>query len=176
MKAYIAATLILYPLLSSPAQAGWFDKLTNDTQAQAETVTHSHSATQNSELVGSVMSQLGLTQTQAEGGLGSLLGLAKTSLGQESFSPIADSIPGIDGLLAAAPKLDGTSGMTGLLSKAGDLGNSLQGSAMVYDAFAKLGISKELAAPMIDIVKNYLQSSGGEGTADLLVKGLGSLL
>ncbi|MBO2689850.1 DUF2780 domain-containing protein [Shewanella algae] len=176
MKAYITAAVIVGSLLAAPAQAGWFDKLTSNPQTQADTATNTQTATQNSELVGTVMSQLGLTQTQAEGGLGSLLGLAKTSLGQESFSPIADSIPGIDGLLAAAPKLDGTSGMTGLLSKAGDLGNSLQGSAMVYDAFAKLGISKELAAPMIDIVKNYLQSSGGEGTADLLVKGLGSLL
>ncbi len=147
MKAYITAAVIVGSLLAAPAQAGWFDKLTSNTQTQADTATNTQTATQNSELVGTVMSQLGLTQTQAEGGLGSLLGLAKTSLGQESFSPIADSIPGIDGLLAAAPKLDGTSGMTGLLSKAGDLGNSLQGSAWSMIPLPNLGSPKSWLRP-----------------------------
>jgi hypothetical protein len=29
---------------------------------------------------------------------------------------------------------------------------------------------------MVDIAKNYLQQSGGDGTVDLLMKGLGSVL
>jgi hypothetical protein len=78
--------------------------------------------------------------------------------------------------MAAVPALSSDNGMSGLLSKAGSLGSSLQGSAMVYDAFEKLGISKDYIVPMVDIAKNYLQQSGGEGTVDLLMKGLGSIL
>jgi hypothetical protein len=47
---------------------------------------------------------------------------------------------------------------------------------MVYDAFEKLGISKEYITPMANIAKSYLQQSGGDGTVDLLMKGLGSVL
>ncbi len=167
ISSFIIGTL----LLSSPASAGWFDDLTKQEHRQP-TATQ----TQNNDLVGSVMSQLGLNQNQAEGGLGSLLSLAQTTLGGDSFGPIAEAIPGIDGLLSAAPQLDSDSGMSGLLSKAGDLGSSLQGGAKVYDSFEKLGISKELAMPMVDIVKGYLDANAGAGTTDLLMQGLGAIL
>ncbi|MCG9712587.1 DUF2780 domain-containing protein [Shewanella insulae] len=167
----ISAVILGTLLLTSPASAGWFDDLTKKEEAPQVAT-----QTQNNDLVGTVMSQLGLNQTQAEGGLGSLLSLAKTTLGGDSFGPIAEAIPGIDGLLSAAPQLDNDSGMSGLLSKAGDLGSSLQGGAQVYDSFEKLGISKELAKPMVDIVKGYLDANAGAGTTDLLMQGLGALL
>ncbi|EDQ02358.1 hypothetical protein KT99_02557 [Shewanella benthica KT99] len=53
----------------------------------------------------------------AEGGLGSLLSLAKSTLGGDDFGSIANAIPGIDSLLSAAPALDNGSGMSGLLAK-----------------------------------------------------------
>ncbi|NRD34214.1 DUF2780 domain-containing protein [Shewanella sp. DC2-4] len=162
-------------ILAAPASAGWLDNLAG-TQAKTEKATTTAAATQSNDLVGSVMSQLGLNQTQAEGGLGSLLGLAQSSLGTTDYSKLAASIPNADSLVAAAPKLDSKSGVSGLLSKAGDLGSSLQGSAMVLDAFEKLGISKDLAMPMINIAKSYLDTNGTEGTSDLLMKGLNSLL
>ncbi|WP_394202537.1 DUF2780 domain-containing protein [Shewanella waksmanii] len=158
--------------LTFPAQASWFDDLTKK-EATSKTET---TASQSSGLVDSVMSQLGLNQNQAEGGLGSLLALAQSTLGNEQFSPIANAIPGIDTLLSAAPEVDNTSGMSGLLAKAGDLGSSLQGGAQVYDAFEQLGISKELAAPMVDILKGYVDTHAGAGTTDLLMQGLGALL
>ncbi|MGS0825634.1 DUF2780 domain-containing protein [Shewanella sp. 0m-8] len=172
MKLTTASLLAITALLSTPASAGILDQLGQAT----ETAKAPSEQAESSDLVGSVMSQLGLSQTQAKGGLGSLLSLAKSSLGSNDFSSIADSIPGIDGLLSAAPELNSDSGMSGLLSKAGGLGESLQGGAMVYDAFEKLGISKELAAPMVDIVKGYLDTNGSAGTADLLMKGLNSIL
>lgn len=46
---------------------------------------------------------------------------------------------------------------------------------MVLDAFEKLGISKELAMPMINIAKSYLETNGAEGSSDLLMKGLNAL-
>ncbi|OEG74815.1 hypothetical protein BEL05_01815 [Shewanella colwelliana] len=172
MKLSAALTLLFTTLLlNAPVNAGWFDDLTKKEETQTQTT-----QTENNDLVGSVMSQLGLNQGQAEGGLGSLLTLAKSTLGSDSFGPIASAIPGIDTLLGAAPALDTDSGMSGLLSKTGDLGSSLQGGAQVYDSFEKLGISKELAKPMVDIVKGYLDANAGEGTTDLLMQGLGSIL
>ena len=169
MKLLTAIFTVLLSLASMQTAAHGLDSLTD----VANTLTK---PAESSDLVGSVMSQLGLSQGQAEGGLGSLLSLAQSSLGSSDFSSISDSIPGIDGLLGAVPELDSDSGMSGLLSKAGGFGDSLQGGAMVYDAFEKLGISKDLAAPMIDIVKGYLDANGTAGTSDLLMKGLGAIL
>ncbi|BAJ00196.1 DUF2780 domain-containing protein [Shewanella violacea] len=167
----VIGLLLASTTLSTPATAGWFDNLFSAEEAKPQVV-----QTQSNDLVGSVMSQLGLNKSQAEGGLGSLLSLAKSTLGGNDFSSIASAIPGIDSLLSAAPALDNESGMSGLLAKAGDLGSSLQGGAQVYDAFEKLGISKELAAPMVDIVKGYLDANAGEGTTDMLMKGLSVIL
>ncbi|MEI6859538.1 MAG: DUF2780 domain-containing protein [Shewanella sp.] len=167
----VIGILLASTTLSTPATAGWFDDLTSTEEAKPQAT-----QSQNSDLVGNVMSQLGLSQSQAEGGLGSLLSLAKSTLGGDDFSPIAEAIPDMDSLLSAAPTLDNDSGMSSLLAKAGDLGNSLQGSAQVYDAFESLGISNQLAAPMIDIVKGYLDSNAGEGTTDMLMKGLSAIL
>jgi len=173
----LACTLtVLFSVIafSAPASAGWLDKVTDT--IKKPTTEQAKTTEESSALVGDVMSQLGLTQPQAEGGLGSLLSLAQTNLGENDFSQLSSSIPNATGLLAAVPALSSANGMSGLLSKTGDLGSALQGSAMVYDAFEQLGISKEYMAPMVDIVKNYLQQSGGDGTVALLTKGLGSIL
>jgi hypothetical protein len=160
-------------LITAPATAGWFDDLFGKEEVKPVAT---ETQAQGTDLVSNVMSQLGLNKSQAEGGLGSLLTLAKSTLGGEDFGPIAKAIPGINELLSAAPEIDNESGMSGLLSKAGDLGASLQGGAQVYDAFEKLGISKELAAPMVNIVKGYLDSHAGDGTSDMLMKGLSTIL
>lgn len=170
---FTLSVLMTTCLLGAPASASWLDNLAG-TQTKTEKPATS-TVTESNTLVGNVMSQLGLSQTQAEGGLGSLLGLAQSSLGSNDYTKLAASIPNADSLLAAAPKLDGNSGVSGLLSKAGNIGSSLQGSAMVLDAFEKLGISKDLAMPMINIAKSYLETNGAEGSSDLLMKGLNAL-
>ncbi|MCL1050542.1 DUF2780 domain-containing protein [Shewanella abyssi] len=178
MKLLTAGILTLLSIFSTQVNAHGVDLFAEATAKHPSTkvVTAISTPAQSDDLVGSVMSQLGLSQGQAEGGLGSLLSLAQSSLGSSDFSSIADSIPGIDGLLSAVPEMDSGSGMSGLLSKAGGFGDSLKGGAMVYDAFEKLGISKDLAAPMIDIVKGYLDANGTSGTSDLLMQGLGAIL
>ncbi|MCG9697888.1 DUF2780 domain-containing protein [Shewanella sp. Isolate11] len=175
LSTVIPAVLATLLLNIAPASAGWLDAITDKTTTETK-ATATASDNQSSDLVSSVMSQLGLNETQAEGGLGSLFTLAKSTLGNDSFAPIADAVPGMDSLLSAAPATDSSSGMSGLLSKAGDLGSSLQGGAQVYDSFEKLGISKELAQPMVDIVKGYLDTHAGDGTTDLLMQGLGAIM
>lgn len=175
-RSIIACSVLSAVLLSAPVNAGWLDSVTKKEVAPVATQAAAVTGLADNALVGNVMSQLGLTEQQAAGGLGSILNLAQSNLGNNDFSTLSNSIPGIDSILGAAPTMGGDSGVSGLLSKAGNLGSSLQGAAVVYDSFEKLGISKEYIAPMVDIAKQYLQQQSGEGTVDLLIKGLGSLL
>ncbi|MBR9728734.1 DUF2780 domain-containing protein [Shewanella intestini] len=161
-------------LFSNQVSASWLDSILGSSEENP--VTTEAATAHSNPLVGNVMSQLGLDQNQAQGGLGTLLSVAKDNLSGSDFSQLSNSIPGADSLLSAVPALAGDSGMTGLLSKAGDLGASMQGSAMVYDAFEKLGISKQLVGPMINIAKSYLDENGSQDTAGLLMQGVSALL
>lgn len=168
----LVASLSLLSPLTSAADLG---ALASDALKQVSG-TQTAEANQSGDLLGNLMA-LGLNQGQAEGGMGALLKLAQGNLSGNEFSSLSSAIPGADKMLNAVPELDSGSGMSGLLSGVGgNLGSSLQGGAMVYDAFEKLGISRELAAPMVDVAKNYLQANAGEDTVGLLMKGLGSLL
>ena len=57
----------------------------------------------NPELVGMITKEVGVTQAQAEGGAGALLGLAKSRLSADEFGKVSAAIPGTDALLKAAP-------------------------------------------------------------------------
>jgi hypothetical protein len=123
------------------------------------------------DLVSMAMSQLSLTQPQAEGGLGALFGLAKSNLSGGEFTELAKGVPGMDGLLAAVPSLAGSS-KSGL----GGMVTSLAEGTGVMEQFAALGISPEMVAPLIDIVLQYLGQGGDDGLSSLFSKGLGGLL
>ena len=74
------------------------------------------------------------------GGLGSLLSLAQSNLGENDFSTLANSLPDTASLLAAVPVTDADSGMSGLLSKAGALGVITSYSihyTKLYEAFCQ---------------------------------------
>lgn len=177
MKTKFIGSVLLLSALSVPAHAGWFEDLFGGSQEQkTEQTQPATQALADNPLVSDVMGQLGLNQQQAEGGLGTLLNVAKSSLDNGQFAQLTKDIPGADLLMQAAPLLEKSEGMSGLLSKAGDLGQSLQGGAMVYDAFEKLGISKDLAMPMVNLLKQYLQQHSGSEAADLLSQGLNSFL
>src|SRR5689334_22396744 len=75
----------------------------------------------NAELADMIAKELKVTPKQATGGAGSLFGLAKTRLSPEDFSKVASAVPGMDGLLKAAPKASS--------SNLGSLGSSLPGQA-----------------------------------------------
>ncbi|MBV7316675.1 DUF2780 domain-containing protein [Shewanella sp. NIFS-20-20] len=178
-KSTAIGTLLIASLSMASAQASWFDDLfgsskKTETPTQAPAAATANTFSDNA-LVNS-LSSLNLNPSQTEGGIGSILQLAKSTLGDGEFASLSKSIPGVDSLLAAAPVLSGDNGLSGLLASAGDVGKGLQGSAMVYDAFEKLGIPKDMVIPMINGVKSYLESQGDTGAIGLLNKGLGALL
>ena len=56
-----------------------------------------------SELVGALTQKLGVTEQQATGGAGAMFGLAQSKLSPDNFRQVARVVPGMEGLLQAAP-------------------------------------------------------------------------
>lgn len=123
--------------------------------------------TPNPELIGQLTKQLSVTPEQAVGGTGALFGLAKTKLKPADFLKLSNSVPGMDGLLKAAPKpkeddADPLSAMSSMLpGKAGAV-------ASVAGSFKQLGMSPEMATKFLPIMTQFVKVKGGANVAGLL--------
>jgi len=140
------------------------------TQAQTTptTVTKSSSA----GLISQLTQGLSVTPTQARGGAGALFSLAKSRLSADEFSKVAAAVPGMSGLLKAAPAVGQPSELSSLEgSLPGGLGG-LGTMASVAGSFHKLGLSPEMAAKFVPVMMKYVEARGGLGTASLLEKAL----
>ena len=122
----------------------------------------------NAELAGMIAKELKITPQQATGGAGALFGLAKTRLKPEDFSKLSSAVPGMDGLLKAAPKAS-SSGL-------GSLGSALPAQAGALGAvagqFKKLGLSPDMVAQFVPILTKFAESKGGAGVASILAGAL----
>lgn len=170
---------------SSVASAGWLDFLnqTNDAAEKVQNTTSTintineaaqttQAAAQTSQvgLVDTLVKQLGVTQAQAEGGSGALFQVAKSKMTDAAFGQLSQSVPGMDGLLAAAPKTQPASETGNLLSGlATASGNStLVDAASLVGTFQQLNLSEGMVSQFTPIVIDYVKQSGGEMTANLL--------
>lgn len=125
----------------------------------------------NPELVGMLTSQLGITPKQAEGGAGAVFSYAKGKLKADDYAKVAKAVPGVDGLIKAAPAVEtkpsgGT--MDTLTGAASQLGGSAGATAALAPAFQKLGVSGETVGKFLPIVVGYVTKKGGSGVGDLL--------
>jgi hypothetical protein len=134
-------------------------------------------------LLPTLTSQLGVTETQASGGMGSLLQVAQGALSSDEFSQLGQGIPGMDSLLAAAPALGsksaGGNALTGMLSNAGGIAAGLGSMGKLTEQFEALGLSPEMIIQFANIAINYFSSSEAEGsdtTGNLLQTGLSAIL
>lgn len=130
-------------------------------------------------------SQLGVTEPQAEGGMGSLLQVAKGALSAGEFSQLSQGIPGMDTLLAAAPALgsksSGGNALTGMLANAGGLAAGLGSMNNLTQQFEALGLSPDMIIQFATIAIDYFSTpsnvpANANNTGDLLQKGLGVIL
>jgi len=122
----------------------------------------------NPDLVGSLVSQLGVTPKQAEGGAGALLGLAKGKLKADDFVKVAAAIPGTDKLIASAPAADAPKGGGALGAAAGAMGSQAAGLAGLAPVFDKLGLKGDMVAKFAPVVVGYAQKKGGDTVGKLL--------
>lgn len=124
---------------------------------------------ESSSLVDSLTSQLNVTPEQAQGGAGSLFQAAKQKLGADSFQSVADVVPGMDGLLGAAPKTEAAGGLAGgVAGLGGDSVGGATGVASVANNFQQLGLSSDMVGKFVPVVVDYVKTQGGETVANLL--------
>lgn len=126
------------------------------------------------ELVGLLTKELGITPKQAEGGAGAVFGYAKTKLKADDYAKVEKSVPGVDGLLKAAPKADtpetGSTGTLGALAGAASsqLGGTAGAAAALAPAFEKLGLKGETVGKFLPVVVGFVTKKGGASTGDPL--------
>lgn len=125
------------------------------------------------ELVQQLVSAIGVNEEQAQGGAGLLLNLVKDKLSSDDFSKVAEAIPGVEGLLEAAP--EGGGGLLGAITNMipGLGGGALGDLAGLASGFSKLGLDADMVAKFAPLVIGFIQEQGGEGVAGLVKKALG---
>jgi hypothetical protein len=114
-------------------------------------------------LVQLLSNNLGVTKKQATGGAGSIFNVAKQNMGADDFTQVAKAVPGIDKMMAAAPKSKGAKGVLGGASSlAGGSTSSVTGVASLAGSFSQLGMKAGMVNAFIPIILNYVKAKGGE--------------
>ena len=198
MKKILLTSAILLSTAST-AHAGFFDFLFGGEEekaapaaevsapaktTQAVTAPAAPAADMAMGLLPMLTSKLGVTETQAEGGMGSLLQVAKGALSSDEFGQLSQGIPGMDTLLAAAPALGsksaGGNALSGMLSNAGGMAAGLGAMGKLTEQFEALGLSSDMIMQFANMAISYFSSSdapeGAGNTGDLLQSGLSAIL
>lgn len=180
MNLLLVATLAV----AAPAQAGFMDLLTGGEQQTEESEQSNGPASpdnpdenaamesaplQQGSLTDVLMQRLGVTQAQAEGGAGALFQVAKNRMKTDAFRQLSDSVPGMEGLLAAAPKQSGsTDALAGGLSTLTGANSAVSDAASLISTFQKLDLSKGMVAQFSTVVVDYVKQKSGPQLGNLL--------
>lgn len=137
-------------------------------------------------LLPTLTKELNVTDQQAEGGMGSILQMAQSTLSTNEFSQLGQGIPGMETLLAAAPLLDsksaGGNALSSVLANAGGIASNLGGIAKLNEQFEALGLSTDMIIQFASIAIEYFSTpsadtpEGAANTGALLQKGLTAIL
>jgi hypothetical protein len=115
------------------------------------------------ELISSLVSQLGVTQDQAQGGAGAIFKAAQDRLGHGQFEHLLGGVPGVKDLLVHAPTTRSGGMLGGLASMAAKVGGGDMAQAMqLLNTFNSLGLNKEMAMKFVPVVLQFLESKGGK--------------
>jgi hypothetical protein len=108
------------------------------------------------DVAGTLGSTLGLTSDQSAGAVGAVMSLAQQKLPASDYSKVATSVPNSAGYIQKAKDL-GAIPATGVADKSG-----------LDAAYAKLGISPEVASQVTPLVVQYAGKVGGSTVQGLL--------
>lgn len=111
---------------------------------------------QASGLINALKGSLGINQSQAIAGAGSLLGLASEKLGSQDFMKIANAIPGSNDLMKQAGDLTG-------------LGKNFGSLANVTTALGKMGLTPDQVLKMGGSIADFAGKAGGESVQNMLM-------
>jgi uncharacterized protein VcgC/VcgE DUF2780 len=101
------------------------------------------------QLMKMITSQLGVTNNQAMGGVGSQLTLAKEKMGSMDFNALTKAIPGSDTYMKAAKDLGAVTGPVG--DKAG-----------LQSAFQRLGMQSGMVDKFSGLLSDFAGKMGGD--------------
>lgn len=140
---------------------------------QAVTAIAQGAATGNG-LTGLLVQKLGVTETQATGGAGAVFQFAKTKMENAAFAKLSASVPGMQGLLAAAPVAKSVGGgiAGNLASLAGQSGGSAGSLIGLAGSFQQLGLAPDMVQKFVPLVVQYVQGSSGGAVASVLESAL----
>ncbi|MBU3021213.1 DUF2780 domain-containing protein [Aestuariibacter sp. A3R04] len=135
-----------------------------------------------SSLLGQVTSNLNVSEKQAEGGLASVFNYVKNNVSTDDFGNIANSIPGLDGLLSAVPSASGSSGqstantLSGLMDKASEYSSSVKSVNDIKKQFEALGLTPDMIGQFVSQISTWLNKEDKPETQSLFESGMEGLL
>lgn len=119
-----------------------------------------------------LMTRVGVTQAQAEGGAGAIFQAAKSKMKPDAFAQLEQSVPGMQTLLGAAPALNQTSGLGSLASLAGNAGGNTGTLLAVASVMQQQGLSPSMIQQFVPVVIEYVKSKSGGVLANTLSSAL----
>ena len=118
----------------------------------------------SSGLIGMLTSQLGVSDKQASGGVGSILSYAQKELSKSDYSTLANAIPNASSLLSMAPKASSA------MSALGSLGGSNGGMAALASQFSSLGLDSAMVSKFVPVILDYFKKSNATDAMGILSK------
>lgn len=129
-------------------------------------------------MVAAVSDSVGITETQAEGGLASIFNYAQNNLSAEQLTQLAQSLPGVDELVEQVPdvsQVTSSGALGGLLDKAASYSEQLQSVNELKKQFDALGLDTQQIMQIVEGAKAYLDTEEGQQVKSLLSDGLTKL-
>lgn len=150
MKKRLSAAVAVMALVS-PFSLGAFDMAG---AVDAASKSAAPAAKQSGTLIDSLTKSLGVTPSQAAGGMAALLNKAKEGMGEAQFSKLLLGVPDL----------------SSLMENAGGLGSMLGGADMasLADRFTALGLDSDMIGKFTSQLLEYVQSEGGTEMMNLL--------
>jgi len=133
----------------TPANSAGFDSLLKST----ESLTGVSTKSTNSDLLGSLTKQLGVTESQAAGGTAALLSMASQNLSGADSSLLKSVIPAELSTTLSSQMLNQVTNMAG-----------------VQSAFSALGLDASMVQQFAPIILQYVTANGGSDLLGSLTK------
>lgn len=124
----------------------------------------SNQAIPATQLTDVLMQRTGLTQTQAQSGVGVLLQMAQSKLQPKEFAQLEQAIPNVPSLLSAVtPEM-----LNDLAQLANGSGGTISNLITVVSLFKQLGMTPEQIQQFVPLVLEYVNTKQGASVAKLL--------
>jgi hypothetical protein len=148
MKKFLVSILFIGTL----ANASFFDSIMNSVSGVSSEKNESDS------LISEVKQETGLSTTQATGAIGALMGYAQNNISPNDYSTITDKVPGLSSY-TSSPMI-------------APIVSSLTSSDMVKTTLKGFGVEPSMVTTIVPIVINYVSSTAGESSGNILSSAL----